>query len=169
MNSSNSSDGRPLYLSVYLALDRCPHCSINKPNLCRTHNDYSTTADDGRNQRIWCTYSCAKCGGVVTAWCYPNDRSVKGIFPERRLIDESLPAKVASFLQQAIDCLHSPDGCVMLCASAIDEMLKARGYKDGNLYPRIKQATKDGVLTEDMSEWAHDVRLYRPLITWTVF
>jgi len=38
-------------------------------------------------------------------------------------------------------------------------MLKARGYPTGTLYTRIMQAEKDGVLTKDMSAWAHDIRL----------
>jgi Domain of unknown function (DUF4145) len=38
-------------------------------------------------------------------------------------------------------------------------MLKARGYKDGTLFNRIKKAEDEGVLTKDMAQWAHDVRL----------
>jgi hypothetical protein len=47
----------------------------------------------------------------------------------------------------------------MTAASAVDAMLKARGYKDGTLYSRIQQAENEGVLTKDMARWAHDVRL----------
>ncbi len=47
----------------------------------------------------------------------------------------------------------------MLAASSIDAMLKEKGYKDGSLYDRIKQAAKDHLITEEMAVWAHDVRL----------
>ena len=47
----------------------------------------------------------------------------------------------------------------MLTASAVDAMLKAKGYKDGNLYGRIDKAKEDGVITSDMAAWAHEVRL----------
>lgn len=47
----------------------------------------------------------------------------------------------------------------MICASAVDAMLKARGYKDGTLYSRIQAAERDGIITAHMAEWAHDIRL----------
>lgn len=47
----------------------------------------------------------------------------------------------------------------MLCASAVDEMLKLKGYTEGNLYSRINKAAADRLLTEDMANWAHQVRL----------
>lgn len=47
----------------------------------------------------------------------------------------------------------------MLCASAIDAMLKEKGYINGSLNQRIKLAAKEHLLTESMADWAHDVRL----------
>ncbi len=47
----------------------------------------------------------------------------------------------------------------MLCASAVDAMLKAKGYTSGNLYGRINKAADDHLITEGMKEWAHEVRL----------
>jgi hypothetical protein len=47
----------------------------------------------------------------------------------------------------------------MLAASSVDSMLKIKGYKEGTLYARIEQATKEHVITADMAKWAHDVRL----------
>ena len=47
----------------------------------------------------------------------------------------------------------------MLAASAVDAMLKAKGYKDGSLNQRIKKAEADHIITADMAAWAHQVRL----------
>ena len=47
----------------------------------------------------------------------------------------------------------------MLAASAVDAMLKHKGYKDGSLYQRIEDAAADHIITEDMATWAHQVRL----------
>ena len=47
----------------------------------------------------------------------------------------------------------------MLAASAVDAMLKAKGYTKGNLYPRINQAKTDHLITEEMATWAHEIRL----------
>jgi hypothetical protein len=38
-------------------------------------------------------------------------------------------------------------------------MLKAKEYTDGSLYSRINKAAKDHLITQDMAQWAHDVRL----------
>ena len=46
-----------------------------------------------------------------------------------------------------------------MAASAVDAMLKAKGYTEGNLYPRINKAAVDHVITEEMAQWAHEVRL----------
>ncbi|MGH8128750.1 MAG: DUF4145 domain-containing protein [Gammaproteobacteria bacterium] len=54
---------------------------------------------------------------------------------------------------------HAPAGAVMLAASSVDAMLKAKGYSEGSLYSRIDQAASDHLITSDMAAWAHDVRL----------
>jgi hypothetical protein len=42
----------------------------------------------------------------------------------------------------------------MLAASAVDAMLKQRGYTEGSLYARIEKAANDNVLTSEMAPWA---------------
>ncbi|MCW2362675.1 MULTISPECIES: DUF4145 domain-containing protein [Sphingobium] len=81
------------------------------------------------------------------------------IHPEMEVVSDVLPLRAKKFLQQAIESRHAPDGALMLAASAIDAMLKEMSYKDGSLYSRIETATRDGVLTAEMREWAHEIRL----------
>lgn len=47
----------------------------------------------------------------------------------------------------------------MLTASAVDAMLKDKGFKDGSLYTRIDTAAKDHLITDEMAAWAHEIRL----------
>lgn len=47
----------------------------------------------------------------------------------------------------------------MLTASAVDAMLKDKGYKDGTLNARIDAAAKDHLITAEMAAWAHEIRL----------
>ena len=47
----------------------------------------------------------------------------------------------------------------MLCASAVDAILKGHGLKDGSLYDRIDKAKDQGLITDGMAKWAHQVRL----------
>lgn len=55
--------------------------------------------------------------------------------------------------------LHAPSGAVMLTASAVDAMLKAKNYREGSLYSRIDKAKADSLITAEMAAWAHEVRL----------
>jgi hypothetical protein len=81
------------------------------------------------------------------------------VFPGIWSADQNIPEQAAKYLNQAQETLSSPDASVVMSASAIDSMLKAKGLKDGNLYSRIDKAVDDGLLTKDMSAWAHLVRL----------
>jgi hypothetical protein len=47
----------------------------------------------------------------------------------------------------------------MLSAGAVDAMLKAKGFVQGSLYERIDEAATKGLITADMTKWAHQVRL----------
>lgn len=148
-------------LDPHLKLQRCPHCSIDNPNLYAIGSNFKTATDTGRFTRYWLPYSCSRCGGVVIASCSASDgnRTVKEVYPSITMVNDVLPDKVKIYLQQAIDSTSAPSGSVMLCASSVDSMLKEKGYKTGNLYGRIKKAIEDGILTEDMGKWAHQVRL----------
>ncbi len=47
----------------------------------------------------------------------------------------------------------------MLSASAVDAMLKEKGYTKDSLYKRIDQAAADHLITDAMAKWAHEIRL----------
>jgi hypothetical protein len=146
-------------LEETLKLQRCPHCSVDTPNLTTLFSEFTTSSDNGDNQRLWRVYICKRCGGVVTAFCYPSDRDIYGIFPTIEILSEMIPDKARTFLQQAIDSVFAPAGCVLLCASSVDAMLKEKGLVEGNLNSRINKAAKDGLITNEMATWAHQVRL----------
>lgn len=146
-------------LEVSLKLKRCPHCSVDNPNLIAAVQEFATKSDDGHNQRQWIAYRCVRCGGVVTASCYPNNRQVQSIYPEPESVNEILPIKVKTYLQQAIDSVFAPAGSVMLCASSVDAMLKEKGLTEGSLCNRINKASENGLMTKEMATWAHQVRL----------
>jgi Domain of unknown function (DUF4145) len=150
--------GKTLPLGNQLDLDRCPHCQIDRPNLHSVHH-LETTNADGAMKRIWRVYRCARCGGVTTAWGPAMNGPVVEVFPEPKLVQAELPERAQTYLSQAFGSLHAPAGAVMLAASSIDAMLKAKGYKEGSLYARIDQAATDHLITAEMAAWAHDVRL----------
>ncbi len=160
-----------MLLAQHLELARCPHCRIDHPNLSGRmfHNAGSpdlrllTKNHLQQNAHVWSVYVCSRCGGAVlaAAQLYSNNSvgEVSEVYPAPVQVDEALPPTAKEYLTQAINSLHAPAGSVMLCASAVDAMLKAKGYTSGNLYGRINKAADDHLITEGMKEWAHEVRL----------
>lgn len=145
-------------LKPYLEISRCPHCNIDKPSLRQSANLH-TESHKKTNLRYWGVYTCSRCGGVVIASSNKDGGTVNEIYPKSQSVEDAIPDPAKSYLQQAIDTLHSPAGSVMLSASAVDAMLKVQNYKDGSLYSRINKASEDHLITADMATWAHDIRL----------
>lgn len=154
-------------------VSRCPQCNIADPNLLyQTHFCYPDKGDN--NVWAWLIYKCNSCHDMVGAKCMVNyhsiqqqtlaylsaqPRAVSLMIPPTREVNSDLPMQAHRYLSQAFASLHAPDGAIMLAGSAIDAMLKVKGYVDGSLYARIKLAVDDKILTPSVSEWAHAVRL----------
>jgi hypothetical protein len=81
------------------------------------------------------------------------------LWPAARSVADELPERAKIYLKQAINARSAPDGCAMLCGSAVDAILKDKGFEKGSVYSRIDEASKTGLLTPEMAEWAHEVRL----------
>jgi hypothetical protein len=121
--------------------------------------NFKTTEHTGANPRLWKAYPCSSCGGVVLACAYEADTPIIEMYPKLTLVDEAILEPARSYLNQAIESLHTPAGSVMLSASAVDAMLKVKKYTKGTLYSRIEKAAEDHLITDEMAKWAHEVRL----------
>lgn len=149
---------------------RCPHCNVADPLLTQIWSSFVKNTND-MTGRAYALYQCSRCNRVTMAegLRVPTDQNgspahrhyvkIDALYPAPSLIDPSLPADARRYLKQAVETLHAPDASIVMAASAVDAMLKAKGYTTGNLYPRIGQAVADHVLTDGMAQWAHKVRL----------
>jgi len=154
-------------------IDRCPQCGIAHPLLRKVEKAYKHTSDgDQYNpQEYWYfTARCSHCENHILFYgrrdapsrSSDEDPALLQIvrsFPELERAADELPPMALKFFQQALESKHAPDGALMLAASAIDAMLKDKGYSEGSLYSRIKSARDDGLLTSEMEGWAHEIRL----------
>ncbi|OAS04038.1 hypothetical protein AYO08_15600 [Pseudomonas putida] len=146
---------------ITIKLDRCPHCTVAAPHL-RWDMNTETYDSAERNRRRWVGYTCQSCGGViltVASFGGSTYMNIESIWPKPQSVDEAIPERARMFLSQAISSVHAPAGAVMLCASAVDAMLKEIGLKQGKLYGRIGQAAAQHLITAEMADWAHEVRL----------
>ncbi len=95
----------------------------------------------------------------MTAGSKYADLTISEIYPSSITVDDAIPERARNYLNQSMNSVHAPAGAVMLAASAVDSMLKEKGYKDGSLFSRVDQASTDNLITDDMAKWAHEVRL----------
>jgi hypothetical protein len=145
-------------LANNLTIERCPHCNVDSPNMGQVA-EFNTESSEAQNPRIWRCYACSRCGGVVTAAGQAHGNPITLMFPEARQVDDAIPERARSYLKQALQSSHAPAGAVMLASSSVDAMLKQKGYTDGSLNSRINKAAKDHLITKEMANWAHEVRL----------
>ena len=146
------------YLESQLKLKRCPHCNVDSPSLL-VMNFFETENYTESDRRVWGTYKCARCGGVILAASTKMDNEITEMYPSSIIVNEAIPTRAKEYLEQAIESIHAPAGAIMLASSSIDAMLKNKGYKGGPLYSRINKAWEEHLITEEMSRWAHQVRL----------
>ena len=156
----------PEYAQVNtLSLGRCPHCHVASPALVMmTQTDICIGAVN-REPRRFGLWQCTSCGNCVADRI--NDRvgysgkSVRtGVWPTETIgASEAIPEPARRYLQQAIDSISTPDGAVMLAASAILSMHKAKKYNKSKLFEAIKLAVADNALTPELEAWAHKLRL----------
>lgn len=145
-------------LTNNLELKSCPHCNISTPKIS-LEKEFNTMSAETGHQRVWAFYVCQNCGGGIIGSRRVNSRLALEIFPKPVKIDKSIPDKAKIFLEQAIDSIRVPAVSIMLSASSIDAMLQQKGFKDGNLYNKINKAAKNHFISDDMYEWAQEIRL----------
>jgi hypothetical protein len=146
-----------------IPLPRCPHCGVARPQLLPVWAPSYLEGVNDFYSRNWGAFRCTSCGQVILAGGLPDLNSptafICDIYPGLRVAAEELPQTARTFLQQAYETLHAPDAAAVMAGSAVDAMLKVKGYTEGSLYIRIDRAVSDHVLTKEMGEWAHWVRL----------
>jgi Domain of unknown function (DUF4145) len=163
-------------------LARCPHCGVASPvfllvwHATEPRKSAADQINRGVRGQYWKLYFCTTCAMPVVAGSWPvlarytpqgnyvgdtvpHPGEALFLFPKVSGIDKSVPERVRRYLSQAKEAVHTPDGAVMLCASAVDATLKEKGYTEGSLYVRIEKAVAAHLLTPDMAKWAHSVRL----------
>lgn len=154
--------GRPLMVAkiptppttVWFGLKRCPQCQIAVPNFGEVH--HHEIRDSRMKLFVIRCYSCDLCTMVVAN----NQNSYPlRIWPDPKTYSQDIPQRARRSLEDARAALATPSLSIVGSAAAVDWMLKEKGYKDGKLYSRIEKAASEHLITEDMKDWAHEVRL----------
>lgn len=160
-----------LFGSIVYEVGRCSQCGVASPLLSLVGKPSKHFKDDSNRTWWHFTSQCSRCRRHVLFYGWTENHETPSIGSDPSLVRvrdtyptipqaaDELPERAKRFLQQALESLHAPDGALMLAASSIDAMLKDKGLKDGSLYSRIEAASKDGLLTTQVRDWAHEIRL----------
>src|SRR5206468_11785287 len=106
-------------------------------------------------QRFRRVDGCGRGGGIGSARAASWDQEVLELHPNKNLeVSGDVADRARTFLLQAFESTRSPSGALMLAASAVDSMLKAKNLKTGNLYERINIAAEQHLITLEMAQWA---------------
>lgn len=163
--------GENLRHGNHLALQTCPYCGTAHPympgvtGIHATSHIFQTSDHQDDNPRFWGCYACSTCGGVVLAEANEESdgryyyNTIVNVLPPPRVVPKEIPELPSHYLQEAINSMSAPTASLVVCASAVDAMLKEKGYSSGSLFSRIDKAATDHVITADMAKWAHHVRL----------
>ena len=153
--------------TVY-GLERCAQCGVSNPLVTTVSQPCKHYKDAFDHTWFYFTCVCSKCKRHILFYGWsslknsnqiPKSLKIQDSFPSNDRAAGEIAERPRRFLQQALESKHAPDGALMLAASSIDAMLKDKGYKQGTLYARIEKAAHDGLLTSQMRDWAHEIRL----------
>jgi hypothetical protein len=136
-----------LNLNNSLALESCPHCGRAHPTITMPNQgNWIKFQGHHGNARMWGVYGCTSCGNLILARGSTEQAgsAVAAVYPAPKSVAKELPDDPKRFLADAITCLHAPSAAILCCASAVDAMLKLKGYEEGKLYSRINAAVNGG-------------------------
>jgi hypothetical protein len=158
-------------------LPYCPHWGTANPASVRL-NVGSVPASAGRGGELfervvlWAMYRCTTCHDVILVESEPTTElprarlAIRRMFPQPPQIAVDIPNPARRYLQDAQSSLHASSASILSSNSAIDAMLKTKGFprydsngKEHSLNSRINEAAEGGVLTKGMAEWAHAIRV----------
>lgn len=148
----------------FLSLD-CPHCgtksvgfTVQKEHLVKNNAWTSYTM---RHHTISEKYSsCNICNfGVIVTFV---DKLVRSVVPETNLTTPlHLPDNVKRFFEQGTGNMGANwDAAGSMFRKALDVSLKEKFPQiHGSLFERIKNAASQNLLTQDLADWADQIRL----------
>lgn len=160
MPQYSDHSGKALNLgSDFLLLSHCPHCNSASPTIANETYYFVKDGPKG-SSRGWRLYFCKVCGGGILACSQSGSSEVSELYPEPlRGLSGHIPKNAKTHLSEAREITSQPSACIMSCANAVNAMLIEKEVEGTQLYNRLKNAEKSGLLSAEVSLWGHQVRL----------
>ena len=127
----------------------CPHCGV--------YSTISVASLSGSHYIYVCDHCCKQFLLIV-------DNKGKAIdqYPKRTpKLDPTIPTDVADDYVEAIKCfdISAYKASVVMCRRALQTSVIGKGATKGRLVDQIDELCTKGLITEDIKNWAHEIRL----------
>lgn len=142
----------------------CPHCGV--------YSTFRVSAEYGN--QFWGGFAkilgCDHCRQLVYVILGATDtrsgkiasEEILDCYPKRMpKLEDSIPKNVASDYIEAIKCFDvgANRASASMCRRALQSSVLERGAKKGKLFDQINELFEKQIITKDIKDWAHEIRL----------
>ena len=147
---------------------RCPHCKVAKPQMLNVWNHQEQIFSSAT---FYATYQCTSCHNITLAKysvVSPLERGASTTYYQTleeywpKLSGElslTIPETARTYLAEARNGIGNPNSSVIASATAVDLMLQNKNINKASLKASIEEAKKQGLITENMADWANHIRI----------
>lgn len=130
----------------------CPHCDV--------HSTITFVAGYGSHY----IYRCDRCEGLVLLIMSDSSAhaTIVDQYPKKvPKLDPAIPTDVASDYIEAVKCFDvgANKASAVMCRRALQTSVIQKGATEDKLNDQIDELFKKGVITEDIMNWSHEIRL----------
>lgn len=118
------------------------------------------------NKGIWKIAECPSCDGCVLIKMYMDQQGnirIGAVYPSPMPspTDQRMPEKIRKDLDEAKSCLsvNAYRACAGMCRRAMQTACMEKGSSKGDLIDQIDEIHQKGVITVDLKDLAHTVRM----------
>lgn len=107
-------------------------------------------------------YKCCVCGGPLFIRAYGTQTSQLEVYPVNiPTASTDIPEKIRNIYLEALRCfsVHAWNATATMCRRAVQECILEKGGTGKMLYNQIDDLATKRVITEDIKEWAHELRI----------
>jgi hypothetical protein len=149
-----------------MAARLCPHCNV--VSNFSSHSSTSGQWGDGASRRQLTAMSmlCHNCGGIIMSFTEQNERghhSEWKTFPSSiPRVDETVPAKVSQDYVSAVNCASIGEfkAAATMFRRCLQQIMLDKSAKGNTLNDQIKDLEARQIITADLKDWAHEIRLW---------
>lgn len=144
----------------------CPHCDVMS-NFSSGHTVHTRWGEPSNKLDVQVsTWSCQNCGGILLIFSKFIDTGEWGewkTYPASiPKVDKSVPSKVAADFISAVNCeaIGEYKPAATMFRRSLQQVMLDKKASGANLVNQIDDLSKNGIITPELKEWAHEIRLW---------